>query len=73
MKYNIDDIERIEGEMLNTKMVADILGVDLRTFRKSITQNPNSFDFPVIKIGRQFRIPKTPFLNYIKGNSNKIA
>ena len=73
MKYNLDDIEKIEGEMLSPKIVADILEVNVKTLRNAVYNSQQDLGFPIIKIGKRFKIPKTPFLNYIKGNSNKIA
>ena len=63
------DIETLEKEMLVPSDIAPILGCSPYTINVATRNGKNPFPFPIIRIGTRVRIPKTPFLKAMKGES----
>lgn len=56
-----DEVDKIKREHLTVKEVSSALGISRHAFYKY----SDSFPFPIIKIGRQYRIPKKPFVDFL--------
>ncbi len=64
----VEDIEKINREFLSVKEVCNILGMNHHTFYRNI----NDLPFAITKIGRVYKIPRRPFLSYLKtGRKNR--
>lgn len=59
---SIEDLLSKKEEYLTAVEVAKALGVSTKTFYK----NAKSFPFPIYHMGRAYRIPKTPFIEFLQ-------
>lgn len=59
---NLKEIEAIHKTHLNVSEVSKILGISRHTFYKY----SETFPFPVVKVGKRLKIPKHPFVDYLK-------
>ena len=62
----LEEIESLSRDYLTTQEVAAVMGISCVTFYKNYEQMP----FPVLRIGRNYRIPKKPFLMFMKTGRN---
>lgn len=62
----LEEIENLQRDYLTTQEVAAVMGISCVTFYKNYGQMP----FPVLRIGRNYRIPKKPFLIFMKTGCN---
>lgn len=58
----IEAIEKLPKEFLSAEEVAATIGMSRRLFYESAGSMP----FPVLRIGRNYRIPKKPFIEYLR-------
>ena len=72
-KLSLQDIERLPGEMLTPEQVAGVLKMNPHTIRVMADQQPGAFGFPVMLLGNRVKIPKQPFLLYMRGESANQA
>lgn len=72
-KLSLQDIERLPGEMLTPAQVAGVLEMNPYTINVMAAQQPDAFGFPVMLLGNRVKIPKQPFLLYMRGESAKQA
>lgn len=63
----LEDIEKIGGEILIPRQVANILGCAPYAINCQAESDPEKLGFPVIKIGNRVKIPKKPFLEFFRG------
>jgi hypothetical protein len=67
----LDDIEAIPKSMLAVMDVREYLGCDANTFRIQAREDKknrtDSFGFPVMVIGNRIKIPKEPFIKFMRG------
>ena len=63
----IAEIEASPKEMLTCTDVAEILCAQAYTIHLTAELRPELLGFPVIMMGRRVKIPKRPFLKFIKG------
>lgn len=62
----LKEIESFPRDYLTTQEVVAVMGISCSTFYKNYEQMP----FPVLRIGRNYRIPKKPFLMFMKTGCN---
>ncbi len=72
-KLSLQDIERLPGEMLTPEQVAGVLEMNPHTIRVMADQQPDAFGFPIMVMGTRVKIPKQPFLLYMRGESSNQA
>ena len=70
-KLTLADIENMPEEVLTAEQVAPILGVNPHSIRLQANEDPYAFGFPVMVIGTRVKIPRRPFLNYMKGTESR--
>lgn len=58
----IEAIEELPKEFLNAEEAAATIGISKNLFYRSIENMP----FPILRIGREYRIPKKPFIEYLR-------
>lgn len=67
MHMTLQELEQLETEVLTPNQVAPILGCQPYTINVATRDGKNPFPFPVIRIGSRVRIPKKPFLKFMRG------
>ena len=65
----LEEIEALPKEMLIPTDVCGILGCAPYAINVALKKGNNPFPFPVIKMGTRVRIPKTPFIKAMRGES----
>ena len=63
----LQELEQLETEVLTPSQVAPILGCQPYSINVATRDGRNPFPFPVIRMGTRVRIPKRPFINFMKG------
>ena len=61
------EIESVPGEVLLCKHVARVLQADPGTIHQQAVDCPERLGFPVIVAGTRVKIPKMPFLKFMRG------
>ena len=61
------EIEALDCEVLTCAQVAPLLCADPTTIHKQAMDRPELLGFPVICAGRRVKIPKRPFVNFMRG------
>lgn len=64
----LDRIEALDKEMLVPTDICKYLGCSSYTINIATRDGKNPFPFPVIRLGNRVKIPKTPFINAMRGN-----
>lgn len=59
------EIENLPRDYLTAQEVAAVMGIACVTLYKNYAEMP----FPVLRVGRNYRIPKKPFLMFMKTGS----
>lgn len=62
----LDEIEALPGEVLTCQQVSGVLGADPATLHTQAMQDPYMLGFPVICAGTRVKIPKRPFLIFMR-------
>ena len=62
----LQELEQLETEVLTPNQVAPILGCTPYTINVAVKKG-HELPFPVIVINSWVRIPKRPFINFMKG------
>lgn len=63
----LQELEQLETDVLTPKQVAPILGCQPYTINVATRNGNNPFPFPILRMGTRIRIPKMPFVKWIKG------
>ena len=63
----LKELEQLDTEVLTPSQVAPILGCQPYSINVATKDGKNPFPFPIIRLGTRVRIPKTPFLKFMKG------
>ena len=64
----LDRIEALTKDMLVPTDICKYLGCTAYAINVATENGKNPFPFPVIRIGRRVRIPKTLFIKAMRGN-----
>lgn len=69
----LEDIEKIPKALLAIMDIRDYLGIDANAFRKQAHKDKknhtDSFGFPVMVIENRVKIPKEPFVKFMRGET----
>lgn len=66
----LDDIKRMDKELLTVQDVEKLLKVNGTTIRRAAREHPETLGFPVMlfgKNGKQVRIPRRAFIRFMEG------
>lgn len=63
----LDDIKRMDKELLTVQDVEKLLKVNGTTIRKAAREHPETLGFPVMLFGKQVRIPRRAFVKFLEG------
>ena len=66
-KLRLKDLEEMDKDYFTAREVGEVLGISAETVRTMVDVE----NFPIIKLGRNYRIPKEAFLRLMKGYSEK--
>lgn len=58
----LEEIESLPRDYLTAKEVAAAVGISCRLLYKNYLKMP----FPVMRVGHSYRIPKKPFIEYMR-------
>lgn len=58
----LKEAEALPRDYLTAQEVAAVMGISCHTLYKQRDQMP----FPILRIGRNYRIPKKPFVEYMR-------
>lgn len=58
----LEEIEKLPRDYLTVREVAAAMGIAHSTLYKNYLQMP----FPILRVGRSYRIPKKPFVEYMR-------
>lgn len=61
---SIEEIANSQKNFLSTKEVAAVLGISPLTFRRRWEEYAEFF--PIERVGKKYRIPKEPFISYVR-------
>lgn len=65
----IEELEALPVEVLSCAQVAPILKANAYTICLTARQRPQLLGFPVNVMGNRVRIPKKPFIQFIRGEA----
>ena len=63
----VKELELSDKAFVFARDVADIIGCAAENIRSQAKDDPSKLGFPVVVIGSRVKIPRVPFLKYIKG------
>ena len=61
-KLTIEEIERLPRDYITVSEASAAMGINAQTFYRHVSELP----FPLFKVGRRYRIPKQPFMDYMR-------
>lgn len=67
----LEELEALPVSVLSCAQIAPILQANAYTIHETAMQRPYLLGFPVNIMGRRVRIPKQPFLEFIRGEAAK--
>lgn len=66
-RMTLDQIEAMTTEVLTPAQVASVLHLDQDTIRGQAREAPWLLGFPVVLAGNRVKIPRLPFLRFMRG------
>lgn len=69
----LNELEALDTEVLTPRQIAPVLGFNPQNIRIQAHEAPDKLGFTCIVIGTRVRIPKRPFLAFMRGQSEKGA
>lgn len=70
-RLTLEQLEALPGEVLTCAQVAPVLGANPATIHGQATDRPELLGFPVIVAGRRVKIPKRPFLRFMRDGNRE--
>ena len=65
----IEDIKKMDKEILTPGDIAPVLGCDPNCIRFQAKQDIKQLGFPASKIGTRIKIPRKAFINWFEGKT----
>jgi hypothetical protein len=65
-RLTLEEIEALDCEVLTCAQVAPLLQADPNTIRGQAQERPELLGFPVICAGRRVKIPRRPFIRFMR-------
>ena len=66
-RLTLDQIEAMTADVLTPAQVASVLHLDQDTIRGQAREAPWLLGFPVVLAGNRVKIPRLPFLRFMRG------
>ena len=67
----ICELEKMTRETISCEAAADVIGCNPQLLRIQARQCPQALGFPVIVIGNHVKIPRRPFIAFMRGDAAK--
>ncbi len=67
MVRTLEDIEDLDCDILTCQQIAPILRANPATLRLQARERPELLGFPVTVCGNRVRIPRQPFIAFMRG------
>ena len=67
----LEDLESLDDEILTCKQISKILSANPATIHFQAMECPEKLGFPVIVMGSRVKIPRIPFLMFMKGETKR--
>lgn len=64
---NLKELEALETEVLTCKQIAPVLMANPATIHHQAMECPERLGFPVIVAGSRVKIPRIPFIMFMRG------
>ena len=61
-KLTLDEIDKLPRDYITVFEASAAMGINPQTFYRHVSELP----FPLFKVGRRYRIPKKPFIDYMR-------
>jgi len=65
-KLTLEQLEQFPGEVLTCAQVAPLIGANQHTLHLKAMEAPYMLGFPVIRVGNRVKIPKRPFVTFMR-------
>ena len=62
-----EEIENLSDEVLTCVQVSKVLKSEVAALHKQAVTNPKTLGFPVIVVGTRVKIPRIPFIKFVRG------
>lgn len=72
-KLTFEEIKGLDKEMLTPMEVSGVLGCAPYTINVMVKQAPEQLGFPVTVLGKNVRIPRRAFVNFIEGKKEETT
>lgn len=72
-KLTFEEIKGLDKEMLTPMEVCGVLGCAPYSINVMARQAPELLGFPVTVIGKNVRVPRRAFINFIEGKKEKTT
>lgn len=66
-QLSIADLERMDNPIITAAQAAPFVSMDPNTIRRQARRDPTRLGFQVIVAGNRVKIPRLPFIQFIKG------
>jgi len=66
-RITLNDLAAIDRDWLTPAQIAPVLGTDPNMIRWQAHENRAALGFPVIVCGTRVKIPKIPFIKFMRG------
>lgn len=61
-RMTLEEIENLPKEFITVREAVSVMGISCKMFYRNIDEMP----FTVLKLGRNYKIPKQPFVEYVR-------
>lgn len=68
-RLTLDQLEALPAEVLTCAQIAQVLCANPATLHLQALERPELLGFPVIVAGSRVKIPKRPFLQFMRGEN----
>lgn len=62
----LEQLEALPGEVLTCQQIGQVIGANPDSIRGQARERPELLGFPVIVCGSRVRIPKQPFIRFMR-------
>lgn len=60
------ELENLEKDVISPEIAASVLGCNAQVLRIQARKQPEALGFPVICLGCRVKIPRLPFIKYLR-------
>lgn len=60
------ELEKLEKDIISPEVAASVIGCNAHVLRLQARNRPEALGFPVICLGSRVKIPRLPFIKYLR-------